>query len=92
MSQIYQNTRDRQPSSRTKEEMGTLRVDGATPHECAKKKTEPTSASRTPGHYWFPRGIKMGSENTGSLCDAQRRTLSYGSYGIVQNPRIGDIV
>jgi hypothetical protein len=34
----------------------------------------------------------MGSENTGALCDAQHRTLSYRSYGNVQNPRIGDIV
>ena len=93
MSQIYQNIQDRQPSSRTKEEMGTLRVRWSiTPHECANKKTELTSASRTPGHFWVPRGIKMGSENTGALRDAQRRTLSYGSYGDVQNPRIGDIV
>jgi hypothetical protein len=79
MSQIYQNTPEidnSAPGQKKKRER--FELDGATPHECANKKTEPTSASRTPGHFWFPHGIKMGSENTGALRDAQRRTLSYG--------------
>ena len=80
------------PAPGQKKKWERFDLDEVTPHECANKKTEPTSASRTSGHFWVPRGIKMGSENTGALRDAQRRTLSYGSYGDVQNPRIGDIV
>jgi hypothetical protein len=73
MSQIYQNNQDRQPTFRTKEEMETLRVRWSNIHEYANKKTEPTSAGRTQGYFWVPRGIKMGNENTGALRDAQRR-------------------